>query len=211
MLFRSAWPHQLRVYWQNIQSFLDNQIMNLAGPIDILARRDNTEVNLRSVETYWEYGTDDALHAVSMLVPTMQTLGREASIRTYSLAEESMEGNSLSVRIRLTSSITCTFYAKTTKRVRLELKHDLTERAGVIGGSHTSNNPDDLLEWLDILAQDAAQRGNQVLRHLTHELSHNVAQRPVYELLSRIAAVSEDQAINDHLVRSEERRVGKEC
>lgn len=196
-----VWRYQVACYWQNIQRLLE-ELITTNPPLGAIIRRQSTELNLRRVETYWEFASDDALHTVAMLVPAMQAMGMEFTSRLYPHGEieECVYGNALSIKARLTTSVTCTLYAKTSKRVRLEIQHDLQEDADVIGGRQTSNNPDILHEWLHMIAEDAARRGGEVLRALQLEITNTASQRSVYDFLSRIIEIVEDENTYDRIV-----------
>jgi len=181
------WEHQLYLYWSNIRAFFDRQILLSSQELGFPVFRNRSEFNLKTVETYWEFQHDDAIFAVVSLRRRMQALSSDISVNNYPVSTDSISNNSLSIRIMLTSSIRCTLYAKTSKRVRLEIRHNLMESAIPIGGAHTTNDAGQVLVWLQEVAQDASQRAGEVLGHLRSQFSTNSPQRPVYELLSRIA------------------------
>jgi hypothetical protein len=49
-------------------------------------------------------------------------------------------------------------YAKTNRRIRFEVRHDLRTQASILGGGHITNNLDELCSWLSLAAEDAAHK-----------------------------------------------------
>jgi hypothetical protein len=102
------------------------------------------------------------------------------------------------VTIRLTDSVRLRVYAKTNRRIRLEVLHNVAHASSrVLRGGHTTERPEMIYHWLHRISIDAAQRANEVLTNIRHELNTAYEQRPIYHLLSEVAEVVEDEAAFD--------------
>lgn len=198
-----VWPAHLRRYWGGVLECLNNEFLRAADRAD-LSLGFHPDLNLRTVETYWEFRTPDPTALVCEMEPTLTALGIEASVRSFSypdgLSQVEFTGNSRSVTLLLGAGILMRVYAKTTRRVRFEIKHSLRENATPIGGSHTSTDPQALYGWLDMLTADAARRLNNVLTVLEGQRLRPVSSLRPYNLVHRVIAASPDQVTAENIL-----------
>lgn len=157
------------------------------------------EFNLRRVENYWERACMSAQEYIRGLTDRFLSHRTGFRVNLHNRPSSiSRIGNALSLSIPLRHGVDLIVYAKTNLRVRFEVRHQLHIRSGPIGTSHTTRSIDQLLEWLELCASDAAEVLNNninVLRLPSHappfELEH------VYSLLHALfdAPGSHDDAI----------------
>jgi len=189
------WMRIIHSYWGNILRFLERSF-NAACAIDSSVRRySEWKINIQTVETYWEFWSEDAVAALYQVLPSLRVFGSSNRVSTYPLHEEERDGNSPSISIQLTGSISAKLYAKTNKRIRVEIKHDLKEDARVFDNNrHTSANVEQLFYWLEQCASDAAIRGQDILDYISTNHWENIEQRSLYSFLARVVAACEDEA-----------------
>lgn len=182
-----AWPIHLDRYWSITQSVLNDCIIH-AG----LHFETTPFLNLRRVQTYWEFGATDPTAVVRSLVDPLNALGHRLTTRSYpgGLVETERDNNCLSIRVRLRSGVILRVYAKTTRRIRFEIEHDLIKNARPLPQQrHTTNDPGQLLEWLDHLAEDASREVNWVLGILESLPSRGFSWVRSYHLVRRIVDI----------------------
>lgn len=193
-----VWHHHLRRYWDGIITELDQEFRRCA-PVGPYCRPPelSPHISLRTTETYWEFRHPDPTALVADLGPVLLPLGIEASVREFPYpdgwSETSFTGNSRSLTILLATGVLLRVYAKTTRRIRFEIKHDLRKHAGVIGGSHTAENHHALFDWLETIAEDAARRLNDILAYVQGQQHRPAASLRPYNLLYRVIRAVPDE------------------
>lgn len=212
-----VWPHHLRRYWNGIITELDHEFRRCA-PVAPYCRPPefSPHINLRTTETYWEFRHPDPTALVAELSPVLLPLGIEASVREFPYAdgwsETRFTGNSRSLTVLLATGVLLRVYAKTTRRIRFEIKHDLRDHAGVIGGSHTAENHQALFGWLATIARDAARRLNDILAYVQGQQHRPAASLRPYNLLYRVIRAVPDErtaeAVLSLLVNNPVLRIG---
>ncbi|MEO9877508.1 MAG: hypothetical protein ABJM26_11170 [Anderseniella sp.] len=199
-----VWWNQVSCYYRNVWSFLDRCIGEQARERQLRMTPAERHINLREVETYWEFETNDALHLVATLAPHLMTLSATSNMAAHSAEgispQQELDHNSLSVSLRVPRGRTVKLYSKTNRRVRLEITHDLSSNADAIGGSHTSTEVAALFEWLGQISEDAAELANEVLDALRPNFGGVSEQLPAYVLFSQIYQAAPDQEVYDWLV-----------
>lgn len=199
----ALWPIHLEQYYQTIQSTLDNHIRRVAQISGLLVHQD-VHLNLRSVETYWEFSDEDPTAVVSALAGPVCSYAENCATRTYSqgLIETNADGNSRSLRVRLGSGRILRIYAKTTGRVRFEIEHDLVKNSRLLADCrHTSTLPSVFKNWIQQLAVSAADDVNTVLDHVASQSAHSpLSWRRSYHLVHAIAEVTNQREITRNLL-----------
>jgi hypothetical protein len=134
------------------------------------------------------------------LQPALQAQGRNYSSRLYPLGEtvDQLAINSYLVTIRLTDSVRLRLYAKTNRRIRLEVLHQVAHEGSTVPrGGHTTEQAETVYDWLHEISVDAARRANEVLSNIRSELMNACEQRSVYQLLSELRRVVDDEPTFD--------------
>ena len=197
---RSFWHRLVNYYWINILDFLENSFQQACDGRSYLERSSGWRINLKFVETYWEFSHDHAIEALSSIKSRLKVFGRENQQSNYPVYVEGRHLNSPTFKVQLTNGVHVVVYAKTNKRIRIEFRHKLygpTGSASVIGGGHTNPSPEVLHDWLRFCAEDAAERGNSMLDYIQSSEWESSSQRPLYTFLSAIVDVCDDVAQYD--------------
>ncbi len=165
------WPHHLR----NCLTRLPNALIGeLRRVVDVTAPATRLEghwtFNLRSVETYWEFLSNDPLGTVLRLHPMLEAFSARtvtASDYRCSVTLEDGPENSRCLKLETRTGETLKIYAKTNRRIRFEISHQLCGDRGfrVPRGGHTFSAIEGAFPLLSHLAGIAAERVNAVLRH----------------------------------------------
>ncbi|MEQ8393955.1 hypothetical protein [Thalassobaculum sp.] len=193
-----AWSAYSRLYWHSVIRLVHTLMISgdVANPNLHVGFR--PELNLETVETYWEFSVDDPLSFVRRIQPCIAAQGFDPQARSFGFPRgfvvEGGAGNTLSLKVRVRPGVYLVVYAKTTRRVRFEIRHKLKEDAQALGGSHTSEgNLDVYLQWLERLAGDASEHLNRVLGELDRYLSPPPVGHPLWLLVSRVHHVARDE------------------
>lgn len=198
-----GWPIHLERYWLAVVDRLNELFHGAARDAD-LALRPSTHLNLRMVETYWEFAVRDPLAWLREVEPLLEPLGHSAEARTFQfpdgMAVSHRTGNARSLYVRLRSGVALRLYAKTTHRVRFEIIHDLTEHARPLGGAHTSRTLQQFSIWCGALAADAAAQLNVVLDVLERGGVREGSDASVVHLITRITQVVRDDMVSTRIL-----------
>lgn len=200
---QEGWPVHLERYWHAIVGRL-NQLFGEAAEYAELVLRQVTSLNLRTVETYWEFAVRDPLSWLREVEPLLEPLGHSAEARTFQfpdgMAVSHRTGNARSFYVRLRSGVALRLYAKTTHRVRFEIIHDLTENARPLGGAHTSRTLQQLSIWCGAIAADAAAQVNAVLDVLERGRAREGSDASVVHLITKITQVVRDDIVSTRIM-----------
>lgn len=208
-----AWPIHLRRFWDGVRNLIDATLVaDVEEPGR--TRRVSDAINLRSVETYFEFRAESPQVLVQELGPIIEPLAAEGRTRDY--PHGSIEGwpevNSRVVRLRLRAGVWLKIYAKTNERVRFEIRHDLTEDARVLHGgapqrarvsergAHTHADPEMLYGWLASTGSAAAQELTDVFAYIARRRTRPAQSRTVFQLLRTIADAAENDRVADALM-----------
>jgi len=190
------WQHHVSRYWAAVRECLDYR-MNMAARSAGIAIHNSCSLALREVETYWEFQADNPISLVYDLIRYIRRLGANVSDRHWPAGYRTAgrDRNSPSVKALLRPGVTLNVYAKTSRRVRFEVRHDFRERDLPLRGDgqveRNSSNPHRLRHWLKYCAQDAAIELNNVFAYIERqeqaaERSPRLGERP-YSLLMHIS------------------------
>lgn len=207
-----VWPAHLLRYWEGILDQLNAEFLRAAEGADVDLSRE-PYLNLRSAETYWEFAAEDPIALVREMEPVLTALGIEASVREFAtypdgLAQREFVGNSLSIRVLLSTGVMLRVYAKTTRRIRFEVHHNLRDCASVLGGAHTTTarwgrearGHHALLDWLATLEVDAANRLNGVLEVLERQQGRPASSLRPYNLVHRVIRACPDDRTAENVL-----------
>jgi len=129
---------------------------------------DDSPLSLRYVETYWEFVTPDPLKAVSDCERLLRAYSENPTRKRFfkTMAEGTVVHNSRSFTVSIRTGIDLVIYAKTNRRVRVEVRHRLSECPSVIGGSYVADSVQKLFQWLRMIQGDAAKIVNEMFRFM---------------------------------------------
>lgn len=180
-----AWPIHMRRYWESVtQAF--GVVFNHASTLSRTTLTYRPSVNLRYVETYWEFQSSDPIGLVRRLEPRLLALSSEYRVQEFSRA---CEGNALSLQIKLKAGIFLRVYAKTSARVRFEISHDLTKATETENPPNGHTRPDlaEFTTMVEFCKGRAVFFMNQVFSFLSQYLGTEERRLPVYTFIHRIA------------------------
>lgn len=194
------WPHHLERYLSAVSSQIQATVDTAARHAGVVIENPQAS-SLRSVETYWEFLTNDALALVSRLEPVLSQIGAESRRREFPL-HESVSGserirdrNSVSIRSYLTNDVSLRVYAKTPRRIRFEISHERD------AARHRSiGSPIELIGRLQHVARDAARRVNSVLRITENRLGRAPFGGSVFGLIQRVCSAAPTAMVAEQLL-----------
>ena len=186
-LARSAtWLLNVQRYWLGlIVAFND---IFYAAAEDHCGIEFHPRLNLKTVETYWEYHIEDPINWVCEVEPYVRSMAISSETHHYPVPSVGLDRNSRSIHVVLRSGVRMKVYAKTTHRVRIEVEHNLRENARPIG-RHTSQKPSELITWLDLCSRDAADQVNRVLAHLERQSIRASSDFSAIQLIVRVSQI----------------------
>ncbi len=194
---RDAWGIHLARYWHAIRSKIDDLITEAAEHVGLEVAW-HPQINFKRLETYWEFAMEDPVSWVREVEPVLTPIGLSFEARTYSypdgLSADAVVGNSRSLTIRIRPGVTLRVYAKTDRRVRLEIAHDFQENASVIGRRHTSEDETLFFRWLETATVAAAAELNAVLARLDEANVRDGDQASVMQLVLAVTNALGDEA-----------------
>jgi hypothetical protein len=199
-----VWERQFQRYWAGVVEQVSTAIGWAAHTAPAMVEDFLPSVTLRTVETYWEFGSADPTALVAELEPVLFQLGMDPVARTFPFPNGQLERglchNARQVTVRLSAGVRLKVYAKTTRRVRFEIEHDLKEGRTLIAGGRRSGDLSALWRWLDHLRGVAAVDLNRALDAIEHRSIHPANSAPTYALLREIVRATDDEVMADALL-----------
>lgn len=153
--------------------------------------------NLKSIETYFEYRCSDPIRTVIDLHPLLESFGDlEVKGKNYPTETANWAKNSVTVTLQLKAGVRLKVYAKTDKRIRFEVTHNLAharfpETKGA--SKHTFRNLKGVVTRINELRDDAAREVNEVFAHLRNRANIPATDNTTIDLLFDIARVLESR------------------
>jgi len=184
-----TWPIHRLAYFLLIERELSQAFRKAAAAANneigtercrIVRTKKTRYYNLNLVETYWEFSCDNAVDLLRQLEPKLISIGVESRSREYPVGFASMDWTKENLRcidLVLPKNRQLRVYAKTHRRLRFEITHNLKTKNVVNalpGGRKVTQSLTTLMRWLNRLARDAAQCLNDVLGQLETEESEGM-------------------------------------
>ncbi len=192
-------------FWQrHLEAYLRGTVEEIR--VDLLRAAENANVrieratefpfSLQSVETYWEFYSDDPIGTVIALHSMLNSFAA-ATVATRDFAiEAAMDEQENSRRLSLKTRVgeTLKIYAKTNKRVRFEVTHILSGQRPfrLPSGGRSFASIEGMVPLLGMLATIAATRVNEVLRHFRLRFSAPDENHTVLKLISDVQSAVQD-------------------
>ena len=161
----SLWPRFVRNYINGTLNAIRDEMDRASHANDVYWTEGETcPLSLRYVETYWEFVTPDPLKTVSDCERLLRAYTENPTRKRFfkTMAEGRVVHNSRSFSVSVHTGVDLVIYAKTNRRVRVEVRHHLSECASVIGGSYVADSVQKLCRWLHLIQGDAAKIVNDV-------------------------------------------------
>ena len=192
-------------FWQrHLQAYLTGAVAEVRDDLRRATEHANVRIersaespfSVLSVETYWEFYSDDPIGTVLALHPMLESFAASSvDARDFTLSVE-IDGHENSRRLRLTTRVgeTLKIYAKTNRRVRFEITHLLSGRRPfrLDTGGHTFATIEGVLPLVGRLASISAERVNEVLRHFRLQSSAPDGQHTVLKLIGDVQSAVQD-------------------
>lgn len=191
------WSRHLRNYFNAIPVLFGAELERsnrnhlFSGLVPLVSWTLAPTLNLHSAEHYWEFASANPTALVTSLKPLLDSFtarAREATCYRQD-CDPSIDHNALSLRAEINPGRSIRIYAKTNRRVRIEVIHKLSGKDGfrLDDGGHTSTNWERLPEMLEFLAGDAAALVNQMFEHFRGQNNVTPSHITGYQLLLEIA------------------------
>jgi hypothetical protein len=115
-------------------------------------------LSLPYAETYWEFSAPDPLKVVTLCESLLRRFTENPTRKRFfkTFAEGTVMHNSRSLSVDVRTGVQLVIYAKTNRRVRVEVRHRLGECADVLGGSYRASSVREVCRMLRTLRQDGA-------------------------------------------------------
>jgi hypothetical protein len=165
----SFWPRFVQNYVTGTLDVIRAEMDRASQAHDVYWTEGETSpLSLRYVETYWEFVTPDPLKAVSDCECLLRAYTENPTRKRFfkTVAEGTVVHNSRSFTVSVQTGVDLVIYAKTNRRVRVEVRHSLSESASVIGGSYMAGSVQKLCRWLRVIQADAAKIVNQAFQFM---------------------------------------------
>lgn len=153
-------------------------------------------INVRQVETCWDLPTEDPIGNICRCEPGFRALGTESSRRIYRNVHADFDtiGNVPVVSVRTGAGRKAKLYAKTTRKARLEILHNLQTSNGTM--AHTFSGDHAIPEMLQLLGSCRRQARNDALSlaaSFQQDEGDTVRQESPYTLINEIYRATSDQ------------------
>lgn len=203
--FVGLWPDRLADYFNNLETAMRGEI-NRRGEISssdgtgtLTVETSDEPWPLERVETYWEFSQEaspEFLNAVEQAMRSYSALpfvreefmGAQARQPRSGRQRESLNGTVLSVTSKPGTKLVV--YAKTNRRVRLEVRHDLRNLAQRSPLPREAAGAAGMVETLQTFSEDAAEVVNAFLAHLERQQDSGLVpwSLPPTDLIFRLAS-----------------------
>lgn len=167
------WEQNLERYVQGIRLFFQGQIEAFESyTAGFSLNSYEEEYSIRKVENYWDIPIQEPLLFVKKIAPTFVALSNDTSIRTYNDAFERYQGSSSRLQGKYRNGEYFKIYAKTHRRIRLEVTHNFTENANhAVDRRYTVNNIEAFINFIDQSANVAKSLLDNVWIEITSHYS----------------------------------------
>jgi hypothetical protein len=159
------------------------------------------QCNLRQIEVYWEFECDHPIDAVNLLTPQLISAANKSRQYTRKLdtALSEIEQQSKSIQIEPTKDTLIRVYAKTTKRIRIEIAYKKRKIEKLIG-RRTSTSHIETASHVDNIVQNASQELTELFSHI--EMRRAIGQSTIGpdDLLKEINRATNDPNIACHIL-----------
>lgn len=191
----SLYQHNFRKYIQSINHYMHNLLESFSSYNQgIFTYNVEPYYSLKSLETYWEVEDENSTPTVKFLEDEFRRITSNNSVREYASSETTRDFDAVSLSSNLRAGERIKIYAKTNKRIRIEISHKLKENPSLMNGAYTCENIDRLFEMIDTLAVRALTEANRVLIELnrtirTPRISHCSAMTFVIMLYKTVGEI----------------------
>jgi len=142
--------------------------------------------NLKRAEVYWEFSDPNPISTIHRLLGRLGTISDKQTWKVFRDRNREQEQQCVICGYKLASGVWLHIYAKTNERIRFELRYTLDKAAKITGGKHTCSDRKQLIQYLQTLRNDAAERLKGFFAFLREEgMPSKIPVAPV-ALISRV-------------------------
>ena len=190
------WPVHLQNYLRRSVAEIDVDLHRAAEHTQVrIVPPSENPFNLLSAETYWEFLVPDP---IGMVIRSQRMLAMFAAAAVNARDYEAdvrydTQKNSRCLSLCTRTGEEIKIYAKTNRRIRIEVTHRLSgdHPFRLPSGRHTFSTVEGVIPVLNELAAVAAERVNELLRHFRDHVSVSVGQHTVLKLIADVQAACE--------------------
>lgn len=186
------WRRHLAAYFAAVTDVFESELERVTSMSNQASwNRAAESLNLRSAETYWEFLAENPTGLVSSIKRFFDTFTANERHTNSFQCNSSLDGNALSLQAEINPGRTIRIYAKTNRRLRIEVIHSFSgERCYSMEGGHTAALWSRLPQKLEWLAGDAAELVNRFLAHCRGRSAGVSTSIPAYQFLMEICQQS---------------------
>lgn len=159
--------------------------------------------NLRGVETYWDLQSDAPIQRIADMERLLHTFNElDVTTRHYKMQRGDYSvGNGVGVTVPIRAGVKVKVYAKTNRRIRFEVVHDLAECAipshilGTGHDRHTFPSMTGVYDRMAQLRQDAAEIMNDLFGHMRNQKSIPTTSKTALNFLLDVSQIVQDAEI----------------
>jgi hypothetical protein len=194
----ACWEHVLEIYLQTIENAFEEELQRVCTMFTCEMHRTIRFYSVQSVETYWEWHSDNPLQLVDSLATHLSSFGRRrVQRRNYELEHAGMMSI---LRAQTSPGEWLKLYAKTNRRIRFEVKHKFTRgdrfvfpRSAERSSAHTFTTLRSVHTFFATLSERASEITNQFLAFLHSRTRRSDVRVTEYEaLLETCHCLSDD-------------------
>lgn len=120
----------------------------------------------RAVEHYWEFQCQEAPAQLDRLRPALKAFGKGALARDHQAFDDKLTKNGRSIHLHLGKGEKIVAYAKTSTRLRFEVRHSPKQQSNLLPSGFTSHSILEFEDSLRKLAKRASDKVNALLGYL---------------------------------------------
>lgn len=146
------YPYNFRRYISAMVDYINNEIREFRLENITLNREGfDGEYVLRRVENYWEFSDENPILKIKQLESSFRRLANSSLISEFSGIHAETELSAIGLRADLRAGERIKIYAKTNKRIRIEVEHKYKENPNLAEGRRMTTNSIEEL-WDKIIA-----------------------------------------------------------
>ncbi|MFS4437577.1 hypothetical protein ACMA5I_05120 [Paracoccaceae bacterium GXU_MW_L88] len=198
------WQHFLRLFLRDVDRFIADRINAQSRHyiVDGFNTHRSAYYSLHEIEIYFEFQHDDPVGYMLRAGSAIRSIGRLEGLRDYQTVQD--EGvNAPTYQVELAKGIILAIYAKTTRRLRLEVRYKTRQVTGRLRGgvskSFTAHNLSELNNVVEKYTNDATARVNAVLDTLASATDAPRLGYSVQQLIRQVVEACDDQYITKAL------------
>jgi hypothetical protein len=159
------------------------------------------QFGLREIEVYWEFECDYPIDTVNLLAPKLVAAANNSRTYTRKIDSvlEAVEHQSKSIQIELTKDTLIRVYAKTTKRIRVEVIYKKRKIEKLVGKRTTANERETEAQ-VDTCVQAASREATELFEYISNQHSIRELRHSADDLVREINRATDDPNIASHIL-----------